>query len=406
MNFSYFLAKRITLSGQRTFSKLIVRVTIGAIVLAVAAMILSVAILRGFKGEIVATQRGFFGDIVLSKQLLNDSYESDPISLSASKLKGYQSHPAVASVAPMATKAGIITVNQEVEGVLLKGIDSSYNQSYFQSALIAGDTLNYADPDQVNGQILISKIIANRLSLSVGDDFIMYFVQEPIRKRKFKIQGIYSTGSEEMDKLYVIGSLDLIRRLNGMGQQDVGAYELRLKDFSKLAPLTAELADTLPLGMVISNIKDLFPDIFQWLDLLDMNAKIIFVLMAIVAIINMISALLITILERTNMIGILKALGLSNQAVRKVFLFNALYLIGLGLLIGNSLGLGLCLFQQYTHFFQLDEASYYMSYVPIDLQATDLLYINIGVVIISLVALLFPSMLITKISPIKAISFK
>jgi len=406
LNFPYFLAKRISVSGQRTFSKLIVRVTIGAIVLAIAAMILSIAILRGFKGEIIAKQRGFFGDMIISKQDLNNSYESTPMELSADKIKQFLQSGHIESISPFATKAGIINVNNEVEGVLLKGIDSNYNQAYFAKTLVAGDTLNLADPEKANGQILISKIIANRLQLSVGDDFIMYFVQEPIRKRKFKIQGIYSTGSVELDKVYVVGNLGLIRRLNNLEDHEVGGYEVRVKDFAELESLSYAVEDELPLGLNIKNIKEQMPDIFQWLDLLDMNAKVIFVLMALVAVINMISALLITILERTNMIGILKALGLTNQSVRKVFLYNALYLIGIGLIIGNIVGLSICFFQDYTHFFKLDEAAYYMAYVPVNLVWLDVIWINIAVVIISLLALLIPSMLITKITPIQAIEFK
>jgi len=405
LNFPYFLANRIAFSGKRTFSKLIVRVTIGAIALAIAAIIISIAVLRGFKGEIISKQRGFFADILVLRYDLNKSYENSPISLTPKLHKTILANPQVYSINAFATKAGIINVNDEVEGVVLKGIDSLYDQQPIKNMLLEGDTIDFKS-ETVDNQILISKYLADRLLLKVGDDFIMYFVQEPIRKRKFVIKGIFNTGSEELDKVYVIGSLNLIRKLSNLDDNEVGGYEIRIKDFSQLGPTTAKIEDMLPIDMQAINIKDQVPDIFQWLDLLDMNTKIIFILMTVVAIINMISALLITILERTSMIGILKALGYHNAGIRRVFMYSALYLIGLGLLIGNLIGLGFYFLQDYTHFFKLDEQTYYISYVAVKLYWSDVVLVNLAVVFIGMVSLFIPSMLITKISPIKAISFK
>ncbi|MDH5827145.1 ABC transporter permease [Sphingobacterium faecium] len=406
MNFPYFLAKRITFLGKRTFSKLIVRITVGAIALAIAAIILSVAVLRGFKSEITAKQRGFFGDVVVLRYDLNSSYENSPIALDTTELNTLTKLPNVAGIHAFATKPGIINVNDEVEGVLLKGVDTSYDQSYLKSILVAGDTIDFRTDHDAGKQILISKYLANRLMLKEGDDFIMYFVQQPIRKRKFEIKGIYNSGSEELDKIYVIGSLNLIRRLNNLDSAAVGGYELRIHDFSKLQQTTNEIDDMVPMDLHAVSIRDQMADIFQWLDLLDMNTTIIFILVTLVAIINMISALLITILERTSMIGILKALGFHNNGVRRVFMYNALYLIGLGLILGNLIGLGLYFFQDYTQFFKLDEKTYYISYVAVKLYWTDIALINLSVVIIGMLALFIPSLLITKISPVRAISFK
>ncbi|MDF2479148.1 MAG: transporter permease [Sphingobacterium sp.] len=405
MNFPYFLANRIAFSGKRTFSKLIVRVTIGAIALAIAAIIISIAVLRGFKGEIISKQRGFFADILVLRYDLNKSYENSPISLTPQLHKSILANPEVYSINPFATKAGIINVNDEVEGVVLKGIDSLYDQQPIKNMLLEGNTIDFKS-ENVDNQILISKYLADRLLLKVGDDFIMYFVQEPIRKRKFVIKGIFNTGSEELDKVYVIGSLKVIRKLSNLDDNEVGGYEIRIKDFSQLEQATSKIEDLLPIDMQAINIKDQVPDIFQWLDLLDMNTKIIFILMTVVAIINMISALLITILERTSMIGILKALGYRNAGIRRVFMYSALYLIGLGLLIGNVIGLGFYFLQDYTHFFKLDEQTYYISYVAVKLYWSDVILVNLAVVFIGMVSLFIPSMLITKISPIKAISFK
>ncbi|GAA4181596.1 ABC transporter permease [Sphingobacterium ginsenosidimutans] len=405
MNFPYFLANRIAFSGKRTFSKLIVRVTIGAIALAIAAIIISIAVLRGFKGEIISKQRGFFADVLVLRYDLNKSYENSPISLTPQLHKSILADPEVYSINPFATKAGIINVNDEVEGVVLKGIDSLYDQQPIKNMLLEGSTIDFKS-ENTDNQILISKYLADRLLLKVGDDFIMYFVQEPIRKRKFVIKGIFNTGSEELDKVYVIGSLNVIRKLSNLDDNEVGGYEIRIKDFSQLQQTTQKIEDLLPIDMQAINIKDQVPDIFQWLDLLDMNTKIIFILMTVVAIINMISALLITILERTSMIGILKALGYHNAGIRRVFMYSALYLIGLGLLIGNLIGLSFYFLQDYTHFFKLDQQTYYISYVAVKLYWSDVILVNLAVVFIGMVSLFIPSMLITKISPIKAISFK
>lgn len=406
MNFPYFLAKRIAVSGKRTFSKLIVRVAIGAIALGVAAMLLSIAVLKGFKGEVTAKQRGFFGDITLNKYDLNLSYEHAPFSLQPAEIEEIRNIPGINALQYYATKAGIINVNDEVEGVLLKGIDAAYDQRFINHVMVDGGPIDFSDSTKAISQIIISQHIANRLQLHVGDDFIMYFVQEPVRRRKFEIVGIYHTGVEELDNTYVIGALPLIRRLNDWGANEVGGYELSIKDFDQLDELTAEVRDRLPIHVDALNVRDQLPEIFQWLDLLDVNTVIILVLMMVVAVVNMVSALLIIILERTSMIGILKALGYTDGGIRRVFLYHASYLIGLGLLAGNALGMGLYFFQRLTHYFKLDEASYYVSYIPVTISAWEVVLLNLGVASIALIVLVMPSYLVSRITPIKAIQFQ
>ncbi|SKB40530.1 lipoprotein-releasing system permease protein [Parapedobacter luteus] len=406
MNFPYFLARRIAISGKQTFSKLIVRVAIGAIALGVAAMMLAIAVLKGFKGEVTAKQRGFFGDVTLSRYDLNVSYEPAPFRLSDAETQALKAIPGVSSLQYYATKAGIINVNDEVEGVLFKGIDAVYDQGFLKDVLVAGRAIDFADTTKAVGQIMISQYTADRLQLAVGDDFIMYFIQEPVRKRKFQIIGIFHTGVEELDKTYVVGSLSLIRRLNNWSDDEVGGYEVSISDFDSLYELTDKIQDLLPIQVDAINVRDQLPEIFQWLDLLDVNTVIILILMMVVAVVNMVSALLIIILERTPMIGILKALGYTNGGIRKVFLYQAAYLIGVGLFIGNALGGGLYFFQQQTRYFKLDEASYYVSYIPLRIDALEIIVLNIGIVVIALAVLLIPSYLISRISPIKAIQFQ
>ena len=405
MNFPYFLAKRITLEGNRTFSKLIVRVTIGALALAIMAIILAVAILNGFKGEITEKQRGFFGDIIILKNERNDSYVNTPISLDDKQIARIKENPNVVDVYPFATKAGIMNVKGEVEGVLLKGIDKQYDQNFLSKTILEGDTLDFSAEDADN-QLLISSLMANRLNLKVGESFIMYFIQEPVRKRKFTVKGIFTTNSEELDKIYVIGSLPLIRRLNNLEDNQAGGYEVRVKDFNQLFKTTDELNNSLGIELYATNVVMQMQDIFNWLNMLDMNDNIIFVLMVIVAVINMISALLISILERSPMIGMLKALGMRNTKIRTVFLYNSLYLIGYGLLLGNFVAIALYIFQTNTHFFKLDPSIYYVSFVPMEISWMAVLWLNISLIAIALLTLFIPSMLISRISPIKTIQFK
>jgi len=405
LNFPLFLANRIVLKGERTFSKLIVRVTIGALSLAIIAIILSVAILRGFKDEITEKQRGFFSDIIITKQELTAN-NAAAISLDSATLTKIKNLPNVTSISSFATKIGVMNVDGEVEGVVLKGLDADYNQKFLNKTLIDGDTINLKSADADN-ELLISEYLANRLKLKIGDSFIMSFVQENrTRKRKFTVQGIFRTNADELDKNYVIGSLSVIRKLNNLGDQDAGAYEVRVTDFTQLDSTTALINEELPIDMKATNIVEQLSDIFNWLKMLDMNDDIIFVLMVIVAVINMISSLLITILERTFMIGMLKAMGMVNREIRKVFLYNSLFLIGIGLVIGNAVTFILYIFQNQTHFFKLDPTIYYIEYVPMSIDFTTVIILNISIVLIALLTLFIPSMLISRISPIKTIQFK
>ncbi|MDA9555041.1 ABC transporter permease [Pelobium sp.] len=406
MNLELFIARRISLRAERTFSKLIVRIAIVGIMLGLGVMLLSIAIVKGFKAEIREKVRGFNGDIQYLKYDLNSSYENSPFSLSQKVLVQTASFKEVEHLAPFATKPGIIKANNEVEGVILKGVDKQYDWSYFNKILVSGKTIDFADSTKASKQIIISDLLAKRLNLKVGDDFLMYFVQESLRKRKFEIVGIYNTGVEEVDKTYVIGDISLIRKLNNWENIEAGGYEIRIKDFNNLDQSAVDLSDFLPPQIKTVSVKESYPVIFDWLSLLDINAQVILVLMLIVAVINMVSALLIMILERTNMIGLLKALGETNWGVRKIFLYNAAYLVGFGMVLGNVFGLGLGYIQQKTHVFKLDEASYYMKFVPIQFGVWDILLINLGTLLICLLVLIIPSVLVTKISPVKAIAFK
>jgi len=406
LNLPAFIARRITFNSKRTFSKLSVRIAIIGIMLSLAVMILSIAVVKGFKSEVRDKMRGFSGDIIIMKYDLNNSYENSPFSIRKDTIAKITSLAEVAHIQPYAIKTGIINTNEEVEGVILKGVDKTYDWSYFKRVLIAGKVIDFSDSVKSKKQIIISKVIADRLKLKVGDDFLMYFVQESLRKKKFEIVGIYDLGVEEVDKTYIIGDLSVIRQLNQWTAGEVGGYEIRVKDFEKLDAANNQVGDLMAYNVKTYTIKEWYQTIFQWLSLLDVNTEVILVLMMAVAVINMISALMIIILERTNMIGILKALGSTNWQIQKIFLNNAAYLIGFGLLLGNIVGIGLGVFQKYTQFFELDQSSYYMQFVPVELNIADIILLNISTLIVCLLVLLIPSLLVTKISPVKTIAFK
>lgn len=406
MSFSSFIAGRISFKSKRTFSKLIVRIAIIGIMLGLGVMILSVAIVKGFKQEITNRVRGFSGDIQVIKFDNNNSLENTPFSVDLKLVKRAKSSYNIANVMPFASKPGIIKANDEIEGVVLKGVDKTYDWNFLKGALESGSVINFTDPSEATKQIMISRYIADRLKLKTGDNFIMYFVQEPLRKRKFTIKGIFNSGVDEVDKTYVVGDLSLIRRLNNWKGDEIGGYEVRVKNFNKLQPTSYKFGDVLPPNLRSYTIRESYPTIFEWLNLLDVNAQIMLILMLAVAVINMISALLIMILERTSMIGMFKAMGASNWAIQRIFLYNAAYLVGVGLLLGNIFGIGLGLFQYKTHFFKLDQASYYMKFVPVEIGLNDVLLLNAGTLVLCLLVLIIPSMLVSRISPVKAIRFK
>lgn len=406
MNTEYFIASRIAVKSERTFSKLIVRIAIAGVMLSLAVMMLSVAIIKGFKTEIKDKVRGYIGDVRIFKFDLNNSFELSPFVPEAKTIADLKKNPNIAYFQPYATKPAIISANDEVEGINFKGIDKTFNWDYVKKHLVSGRVIDFTDSAAASKQIMISQFTASRLKLKTGDDFIMHFVQNPPRPRKFKIVGIYSIGVEEIDKNFVLGDLNVIRRLNKWKANEIGGIEIRIKNFDQLQEVSTGIYEGLEMKLKSESVQEYFPAIFTWLSLLDVNTRVLLILMMVVGVINMITALLIMILERTNMIGMLKAFGMTDYSVMKIFLYNALYLVGLGLLLGNILGLGLAGIQYYTQVFKLDQSSYYLAYVPVEVHFIDVLMLNLATVVICLVVLILPSLLVSKISPLKAIRFK
>jgi lipoprotein-releasing system permease protein len=403
LNIEYFIARRIAIKSERTFSKLIVRIAIAGVMLSLAVMILSIAIIKGFKTEIQDKVRGFIGDVQIYRFDLNGSFEKSPFVPNDTTLNYLKNNKEIQSYYPFATKPAIISANGEVEGINFKGIDTTYDWTFIKKHLIKGNIINFNDPTL---QLLISDYTAKRLQLKVGDSFLMHFVQNPPKRRKFKVVGIYAIGIENIDKNFVIGNIEVIRSVNNWKPNQMGGIEVRMKNFANLEIDALEIYNHLEMMLRSRSVKESTPEIFTWLSLLDVNTRVLLALMMIVGVINMVTALLIMILERTTMIGLLKSMGISDFSVMKIFLYNAIYLVGIGLILGNILGLGIAYFQQETHLFKLEQTNYYLSYVPMEVHFIDVLLLNVSTIVICSVVLLIPSLLVSKINPLKAIRFK
>jgi lipoprotein-releasing system permease protein len=403
LNLEFFISRRIAIKSERTFSKLIVRIAIAGVMLSLAVMILAVAIIKGFKTEIQDKVRGFIGDVQIYRYDLNGSFEKSPFVPNDTTLSYLNSNTNLQSFAPFATKPCIVSANGEVEGINFKGIDKSYDWTFINKHLISGKIIDFSDSKD---QILLSDYTAKRLNLKVGDRFLVHFVQNPPKRRKLTLVGIYSVGIENIDKSFAIGDLNLLRSVNNWEANQMGGIEVRVKDFARLDTVANAIYNNLELKLRSRSVKESTPEIFEWLSLLDVNTQVLLVLMMIVGVINMVTALLIMILERTNMIGLLKAMGAANTIVMKIFLYNAFYLVLIGLFLGNVLGLGLAALQHYTHIFKLEQSNYYLAFVPVEVHFLDVLLLNIATVVICLLVLVIPSMLVGRISPLKAIRFK
>ncbi|MEM1216113.1 MAG: FtsX-like permease family protein, partial [Bacteroidota bacterium] len=303
--------------------------------------------------------------------------------------------------------SGIISAKDEIEGIVLKGIGEDFDWSYLQRYLQAGEPLHLSDSTEDKG-ILLSEFTANRLRVDIGDKIDIFFVTSAYEElqRRFTVKGLYKTGLEEYDREFAIVDMRRLQQILRWQDGEVGGFEIFLDDIEDLEPFTEEIYFDLDRGLSAENIKERMRAIFEWLELQDVNEWVIMGLMLIVAIINMVTALLILILERTNMIGTLKSLGAGNWAIRKVFLYYAGYIVVVGLFWGNLIGLGLCWLQDTFGFVTLDEANYYLSVAPIKVQWMTILLLNLGTLLVTLLFLIVPSYLVSRVEPVKAIRFK
>ena len=416
MNLELFIARKIRsggLTGKRLAGPVTKVATLG-IILGMVVMILSLAIGFGFKKEIRQKIIGFGSHIQIMNYDYNQSYETNPISPSPELLESLRSVAGVKHIQKFATKPGMIKTENAIQGIVLKGISTDFNWTFFKDIIVDGDTLQLDNSKRSSG-ILISRKLAQMLHLSVGDDLRMYFLQKDKiapRGRKFSIKGIFDSNLPEFDKLYAIVDIKQVQRLNNWNGTQISGLEIQIDDFENIEKTGAEVSsvatsfiDESGIMLRTRTILDLQPQIFGWLDLLDMNVLVILVLIMIVAGFNMVSGLLILILERTNMIGILKALGIQNSSLRKVFLYLATFIVGRGLVWGNFIGVSFCMIQKYTGMIKLDPENYYLETVPIQITFWHLLILNVATILLTTLMMLGPSYLASKISPVKAIRF-
>ena len=413
LNTELFIAKRIfsDKSVKKGISQPIVTIAIVGIALSLAVMILSVAIVTGFKAEIRNKVIGFGSHIQIVNYDSNVSFETEPINKKQAIFSDIKNLLGIKKIQEFGIKAGIIRTKTDIQGIVLKGVGNDYDWSFFKNNLIDG-TIFEVNDSATSNKILISNYTASILNLKVGDKIAAYFIQDPPRMRAFEISGIYLTSLVEFDEKFALVDIKHIQKLNNWDQDQISGFEIIIEDFNKIDQLTQDVRDIVgfqfnPDGtkLRVLGIKEKYPQMFDWLELTDMNVWIILILLISVAGFNMVSGLLILILERTNMIGILKAIGTRNWSIRKIFLYQSSFLITKGLLWGNVIGIAICFLQAKFQIIKLDPESYYLDAVPINLNLWHILAINAGTLAVIIIMLIVPSYIISKLSPEKTIRF-
>jgi lipoprotein-releasing system permease protein len=413
LNTELFIAKKLFTeeSGNRRISRPIVSIAIVGVALGMAVMILSVAIVTGFKSEIRNKMIGFGSHIQIINHDTNTSYETVPIDKNQPFIGDLRREEGIKHVQMFGIKAGILKTRENWEGAVLKGVGPDFDWSFFSQNMKKGDRIAVTDSSKTN-DIVVSNYIASILKLDTGDFVGMFFVEDPPRMRRFKVAGIYDTGLEEFDKKFILGDIKHIQSLNNWSESQISGYEVIINDFNQIGQIASTIRNnyTYPLfsdgsKLRVQTITQKHPQIFDWLNVTDINVWVILILVILVAGINMISGLLIIILERTSMIGLFKALGSRNWSVRKIFLYLSSFLVGKGLLWGNLIGIAICILQNQFGIIKLDPATYYIDVVPINLKILHIILLNIGTMIVTMLMLTLPSYIIAKISPVKTIRF-
>jgi lipoprotein-releasing system permease protein len=410
LQFPSFIAKRIRHNEAGSFSATVSRIGIASIAIGVAVGIIAFAVLLGFKQTIQQKIFLFGAHINVSAFTMGNTYEEGPLPLKNPIADELPKIPEIDHWQVVANKSGILKTPDEIKGVVLKGVGKDYDWHTFKKSLVSGRLIGYKDSSSIkygySSEVIISQKIASQLRLKSGDDVIMYSLQNPPRPRKLTIAGIYNTQMEEFDNVLMIGDLALVQRLNNWGADSVGTYEIYLKDFAKIDDVSNRLRKVLPPAVYLQKVTTSFPQIFDWLILLDRNTAVFLSLILFVACFNMISILLVMIMERTPLIGLLKTLGSPNKQIRMVFFQVGIHMVQKGLLIGNGVGLLFCWLQHQYKLISLDPVNYYMDTVPIVFDWPIFALVNVVTIIVSALILLIPTLIITRIQPIKALLFK
>jgi lipoprotein-releasing system permease protein len=410
LNTSFFIAKRLAFSKQQSFSRFIIRLSVGATAVGVAAMIITVCFVNGFQQSVSQKIYSFWGHIRVQHFEPDKSLvaEEMPITKNEAVLATIKKTTGVETVQAFATKSAVIEKNKNIDGILLKGIENTYDSSQLQPYMVEGRWINFND-SSYSKEIILSKQLAQLLKIQLNDVINIYFIRSEDGSRTYRkltVAGIYKTGIEEYDKLFAIGDIRLIQKINDWQSDQIGGYEIFTTNKNQADSINSTLLNELPTEWMSRTIQSIYPNIFDWLSIQDVNRNVIFIIMAIVAIINLITCLLILILERTKMIGLLKSIGASDKNIIQIFLYYATVIAGLGILIGFIAGTGICLLQQYTGFIQLDESSYYVSKAPILIIWWQIAAVCAATLFTCFLMLILPALLIRKINPITALQFR
>jgi lipoprotein-releasing system permease protein len=404
LNLSYFIAKRISFKKAGGFSATIHKIAVGSLALGLGVSLLAFMVLGGFQRTVSDKVYGFTGHFQVQRFTISNSFEESPFTRNSDFYNNHKKIPFISSVQSFAHKAALIKGEQEVEGVLMKGVGNDFDSLGFQKYVVDGRMIHIPFEGTSN-EVMLSQFIATKLLLKVGDKITLYFVQDPPRFRRVEVVGIFQTYLENFDEKIIIGELQTIRNLNNWAKDEVGGLEIMVDNPNKIDEYAPLLEDQLDFDLKLIGSQDKFLEIFDWLKLLDTNVYVFIGLIGFVAIFNMGAILFILIMERTQMIGLLKALGSTNKQIRKIFFWNGINILLRGLVIGNAVGLGVGFLQYYFMIVPLDPANYYMSYVPIYWNWPVFVLLNIGITLLTAAVLLIPVLVISRVDPIRAIRF-
>ena len=411
MNISFIIAIKTLLIKGNSFSKFIIRLSIVATSISVMAMIATLSFVNGFQETISEKVFSFWGHIHVQHLEANKSLVSEetPIQKNDTILHLIKQQIGLKHISVFSTKSAVIEKDKAIEGVLLKGIDAEYDSSRFLPFIAKGNWINFNDNDY-SKEIVVSQPVATSLKIKVNDTVRVHFIAtkegEASTYRKLIVSGIYKTGIEEYDKLFVLVDIRLIQKINNWKTSQIGGYEISINDYSQIDEFNNNLFDKLPNEWISKTTKEIYPNIFDWLNIQNVNRNVIFVIMSIVAVINLITCLLVLVLERTKMVGILKSIGTPDWHIQQIFLYHAFAITIIGIGGGLIAGVGLCWLQQTTHFIHLDESSYYVSYAPIKIVGWQVALICISTGIICFLSLIIPTLIVKNLSPVNAIKFR